>query len=189
MTDDSVSSSSWCYTAGIGYYSTVAMLHSLLDRVSKNGTMVLNIAPMADGTIPSGQQTILRGIGDYLGRFGESVYATRAWDGLRRGPDPDGRRLLHHAARAGTSQDIRFTRSKDNTVLYATVLGWPGNTLNITTLELEPDQPEHPDLGAAARLPPPVPTPTCPPGARTVGPAHHDALLRRRSAPWRTWSS
>ena len=36
--------------------------------------------------------------------------------------------------RAGTNQDIRFTRSKDNTVLYATVLGWPGSTFTITTL-------------------------------------------------------
>ena len=86
MTDDSVSSSSWCYTVGIGYYSTTAMLHALIDRVSKNGTMVLNIAPMADGTIPSGQQTILRGIGDHLNRFGEAVYATRAWSAYGEGP-------------------------------------------------------------------------------------------------------
>jgi alpha-L-fucosidase len=133
QTDDSVSSSSWCYTAGIGYYSTKAMLHALLDRVSKNGTMVLNIAPMADGTIPSGQQTILRGIGDYLGRFGESVYATRAWDAYGEGPTQMGGGSFT-TPREGTSRDIRFTRSKDNTVLYATVLGWPGGTLNITTL-------------------------------------------------------
>jgi len=133
QTDDSVSSSSWCYTAGIGYYSTKAMLHALLDRVSKNGTMVLNIAPMADGTIPSGQQTILRGIGDYLGRFGESVYATRAWVAYGEGPTQMGGGSFT-TPREGTSRDIRFTRSKDNTVLYATVLGWPGGTLNITTL-------------------------------------------------------
>jgi alpha-L-fucosidase len=133
QTDDSVSSSSWCYTAGIGYYSTKAMLHALLDRVSKNGTMVLNIAPMADGTIPGGQQTILRGIGDHLGRFGESVYATRAWDAYGEGPTQMGGGSFT-TPREGTSQDIRFTRSKDDTVLYAAVLGWPGGTLTITTL-------------------------------------------------------
>ncbi|GAA4721043.1 alpha-L-fucosidase [Phytohabitans rumicis] len=66
LTDDSISSSSWCYTVGIGYYSLEAMLHSLIDRVSKNGNMLPNIAPMADGTIPSGQRTILLGIVDYL---------------------------------------------------------------------------------------------------------------------------
>jgi alpha-L-fucosidase len=133
LTDDSVSSSSWCYTVGIGYYSTIAMLHSLIDRVSKNGTMLLNVAPMADGTIPSGQQTILRGMGDYLTRFGESVYATRAWSTYGEGPTQMGGGSFTGPVQ-GTNRDIRFTRSKDNTVLYATVLGWPGSTLTITTL-------------------------------------------------------
>ncbi|MFE9672474.1 alpha-L-fucosidase [Microbispora bryophytorum] len=133
LTDDSVSSSSWCYTVGIGYYSTKALLHALIDRVSKNGTMVLNIAPMADGTIPSGQRTILQGFGDYLKRFGESIYSTRAWATHGEGPTQMGGGSFT-TPREGTSTDIRFTRSKDNTVLYATVLGWPGSTLNITTL-------------------------------------------------------
>jgi alpha-L-fucosidase len=133
MTDDSVSSSSWCYTVGIGYYSTKALLHALIDRVSKNGTMVLNIAPMADGTIPSGQRTILLGLGDHLKRFGEAVYATRAWSAFGEGPTQMGGGSFTQP-REGTSQDIRFTRGKDNTVLYATVLGWPGSTLTITTL-------------------------------------------------------
>ncbi|MEV4148756.1 alpha-L-fucosidase [Amycolatopsis sp. NPDC049691] len=133
LTDDSISSSSWCYTTGIGYYSMKAMLHSLIDRVSKNGTMLLNIAPMADGTIPAGQRTILLGIGDYLARFGESVYATRAWSAYGEGPTQMGGGSFT-TPREGTNRDIRFTRSKDNTVLYATVLGWPGGTLDITTL-------------------------------------------------------
>lgn len=130
---DSISSSSWCYTAGIGYYSLNAMLHSLIDRVSKNGTMLLNIAPRADGTIPSGQRTILVGIGDYLRRFGESIYATRAWSAYGEGQTEMGGGSFV-TPRPGTSRDIRFTRNKANTVLYATVLGWPGGTLNIATL-------------------------------------------------------
>lgn len=133
LTDDSISSSSWCYTTGIGYYSMKAMLHALIDRVSKNGTMLLNIAPMADGTIPSGQRTILLGIGDYLGRFGESIYATRAWSAYGEGPTQMGGGSFT-TPREGTNRDIRFTRSKDNTVLYATVLGWPGSTLDVTML-------------------------------------------------------
>ncbi|WIY00083.1 alpha-L-fucosidase [Amycolatopsis mongoliensis] len=133
LTDDSISSSSWCYTAGIGYYSMKAMLHALIDRVSKNGTMLLNIAPMADGTIPAGQRTILLGLGDYLARFGESIYATRAWSAYGEGPTQMGGGSFT-TPREGTNRDIRFTRSKDGTVLYATVLGWPGGTLDITTL-------------------------------------------------------
>lgn len=136
LTDDSISSSSWCYTEGIGYYPLAAMLHSLIDRVSKNGTMLLNIAPTADGTIPGEQRALLRGFGDYLGRFGESVYATRAWTDYGEGPTEMGGGSFTEPV-AGTSEDIRFTRSKDNTVLYATVLGWPGGMLTVTTLSAD----------------------------------------------------
>ncbi|MFE2728781.1 alpha-L-fucosidase [Kitasatospora sp. NPDC059327] len=129
LTDDSVSSSSWCYTEGIGYYPTRAMLHSLVDRVSKGGALLLNIAPKADGSIPTEQQTILLGIGDWLGRFGEALYATRAWTCYGEGPTQ-----MVSTPLAGTARDIRFTRSKDNRVLYATALGWQGSTMTIATL-------------------------------------------------------
>jgi alpha-L-fucosidase len=95
--------------------------------------MVLNIAPMADGTIPSGQRTVLLGIGDYLRRFGESIYSTRAWEVHGEGPTQMGGGTFQ-TPRTGTAQDVRFTRSKDNRVLYATLLGWPGTTATITTL-------------------------------------------------------
>ncbi|MET7779828.1 alpha-L-fucosidase [Streptomyces sp. NPDC005388] len=133
LTDDSISSSSWCYTQGIGYYSIPQMLHSFLDRVSKNGNMLLNIAPMADGTIPQAQKDILLGIGDHLKRFGESVYDTRAWTAYGEGPTKMGGGAFT-TPHAGTPQDIRFTRNKADNVLYATVLGWPGSSLTIKTL-------------------------------------------------------
>lgn len=133
LTDDSISSSSWCYTVGIGYYTTQALLHALIDRTAKGGTMLLNIAPMADGTIPSGQQTILRAMGDWLGRFGEAVYGTRAWASYGEGPTAMGGGSFS-GPRAGTAKDVRFTRSQDNKVLYATALGWQGSTMTITTL-------------------------------------------------------
>ena len=132
-TDDAISSSSWCYTVGLGYYTTQALLHALIDRVAKGGTMLLNISPMADGTIPSQQQTILLGIGDWLGRFGEAVYATRSWTSYGEGPTAMGGGSFT-GPRAGTPKDIRFTRSQDNTILYATALGWQGQTMTITSL-------------------------------------------------------
>ncbi|MFD9408627.1 alpha-L-fucosidase [Streptomyces sp. NPDC059989] len=133
LTDDSISSSSWCYTQGIGYYSVPQMLHSFIDRVSKNGNVLLNIAPMADGTIPQAQRDVLLGIGDHLKRFGESVYATRAWTAYGEGPTKMGGGSFT-TPHAGTAQDIRFTRNKADDVLYATVLGWPGGSLTIKTL-------------------------------------------------------
>ncbi|WP_033326235.1 alpha-L-fucosidase [Streptomyces yerevanensis] len=133
LTDDSISSSSWCYTEGIGYYTLPQMLHSFIDRVSKNGNMLLNIAPKADGTILQGQRDLLLGIGDYLKRFGESIYSTRAWTAYGEGPTKMGGGSFTRPT-AGTPQDIRFTRDKAGTVLYATVLGWPGSSLTVTTL-------------------------------------------------------
>jgi alpha-L-fucosidase len=131
LTDDAISSSSWCYTEGINYYSTVQMLHSLIDRVSKNGNMLLNISPMADGTIPQKQRTVLLGIGEWLRRFGESIYATRAWTVYGEGPTRAGGGAFS-GPMTGTNKDWRFTCTKDTTTLYATCLGWPGNGANVT---------------------------------------------------------
>ncbi|GGR76597.1 alpha-L-fucosidase [Streptomyces humidus] len=146
LTDDSISSSSWCHTQGIGYYTTQEMLHSLIDRVSKNGNMLLNIAPMADGSIPQAQKDILLGIGDHLKRFGESLYGTRAWTAYGEGPTKMGGGSFT-TPRAGTAQDIRFTRDKAGTVLYATVLGWPGDSLTVRTLA-----PDRIDLSSLASV-------------------------------------
>ncbi|WP_042405479.1 alpha-L-fucosidase [Streptacidiphilus carbonis] len=132
-TDDAISATSWCYTNGITYYSLQAILHSLIDRTAKGGTMILNVSPMADGTIPSQQQSVLLGMGDWLGRFGEAVYATRSWASYGEGPTAMGGGSFS-GPKAGTPQDVRFTRSQDNTVLYATTLGWQGGTTTITTL-------------------------------------------------------
>ncbi|MFE7277569.1 alpha-L-fucosidase [Streptomyces sp. NPDC057623] len=136
LTDDSISDSSWCYTEGIGYYSLAQMLHSLIDRVSKNGNMLLNIAPQADGTIPPGQRDLLLAIGAYLKRHGESIYDTRAWTAYGEGPTKMGGGSFTRPT-AGTARDIRFTRNKADTVLYATALGWPGSSLTIQTLGSE----------------------------------------------------
>ena len=132
-TDDSISPSSWCYTTGMSYYATNALIDALIDRVSKNGTMILNIAPMADGTIPQAQQNILLGIGDWLNRFGEAIYSNRAWVVYGEGPTKMGGGSFVTPT-AGTSTDIRFMRNQATNTLYAIVMGWPGSSFNITTL-------------------------------------------------------
>ncbi len=133
LTDDILSTSTWCYTDDISYHSLEQILHSLVDRVSKNGNLLLNISPTADGVIPAEQRAVLLGIGDYLRRFGESIYDTRAWTVYGEGPTPMGGGAFTPPV-AGTDADLRFTRNKEGTVLYATVLGWPAPTLTATTL-------------------------------------------------------
>jgi len=132
-TDDAVSPSSWGYTTGMTYYATNALIDALIDRVSKNGTMLLNISPMADGTIPQAQQDLLLGIGDWLGRFGEAIYSNRCWQVYGEGPTKMGG-SLYVAPIAGTNTDIRFMRNKATNTLYAIVMGWPGSQFTITSL-------------------------------------------------------
>ena len=125
LTDDAVSPSSWCYTEGIEYYSKKAILHSFIDRISKNGNMLLNISPKADGTIPQAQKDILLSLGAWLKKYGEAVYATRAWEVYGEGPTKMGGGYgVMGAPLEGTAKDIRYTRSKDYTTLYAILLGW-----------------------------------------------------------------
>ncbi len=135
LTDDSVGTGSWSWEQGMGYYNSTQMIHSLLDRVSKNGNMLLNIAPRLDGTIPAEQQQILLDMGQYLERNGEAVYNTRAWDVYGEGPTKMGGGSFVRPV-AGNAKDIRYTASKDDSKLYATVLGWPGDngTVALTAL-------------------------------------------------------
>ncbi len=125
LTDDAISSSSWCYTKGIGYYSKIQILHSFIDRISKNGNMILNISPKAEGTIPQEQKDVLYAMGKWLKKYGEAVYATRAWEVYGEGPTKMGAAHgIMGAPIAGTTKDIRYTRSKDYKTLYAFKLGW-----------------------------------------------------------------
>ncbi|KAH7304276.1 alpha-L-fucosidase-domain-containing protein [Stachybotrys elegans] len=134
LTDDAISASSWSYTEGIGYYSSKQMIHSLIDRVSKNGNMLLNISPTAAGLLPAEQERVLLDIGAYLERYGESIYSTRAWDIYGEGPNKAGGGSFT-APLSGNSSDVRFTRNKDGNILYATFLGWPSDgTVFIKTL-------------------------------------------------------
>jgi alpha-L-fucosidase len=125
LTDDAISSSSWCYTEGIGYYSKKQILHGFIDHISKNGNLLLNISPKADGSIPQEQKDVLLAMGSWLKKYGEAVYATRAWEKCGEGPTKMG---AAHGVMGppaeGTARDIRYTRSKDNSILYAILLGW-----------------------------------------------------------------
>ncbi len=140
LTDDAISSSSWCYTEGIGYYSKKQVLHGFLDRISKNGNLLLNISPMADGTIPVEQKDILLAMGEWLKKYGEAIYSTRAWEKYGEGPTlmGAGQGIFTEPAE-GTAKDVRYTRSKDNTTLYAIMLGWDNGQKDMTLSLLATD--------------------------------------------------
>ncbi len=141
LTDDAVSSSSWCYTEGIRYYTAKQILHSFIDKISKNGNLLLNISPKSDGTIPQEQKDMLLAIGGWLKKYGEAVYATRAWETYGEGPTKMGAAYgIMSAPSEGTAKDVRYTRSKDNTTLYATLLGWDKGQKEIVLRSLSSDR-------------------------------------------------
>lgn len=118
-----------------GYLQPQDVIHWLIDTVSKNGTFILNIPGKPDGTIDSKEIAVLDGITDWMQVNGEAIYATRPWKIFGEGPD-----MVKSGSFQGTSvsklgpQDIRFTRNKANTVVYAIILGWPGKEAVIHAL-------------------------------------------------------
>jgi len=129
MTDDTISTGSWCYTRDLKIKPPDKVIHALIDTVAKNGVVLLNISPRADGTIPQDQQNVLRELGAWLKINGEAIYATRPWETFGEGPtiepaggfkDRDKFLKLKY-----TDKDIRYTRSKDGKTVYAIVCGWP----------------------------------------------------------------
>ena len=132
QTDTSVSYKSWGYIANDEFKSVTSIVHDLVDIVSKNGNLLLNIGPRADGTIPDEAAACLRGLGDWLKINGEAIYGTRCWKTFGEGPTGVPKAFDEKAQPAYTSDDIRFTVRDNN--LYAIALGWPSETIKISTL-------------------------------------------------------
>ena len=148
LTDDTISMGSWCYTRDLKIKSTAKVLHDFIDIVSKNGCLLLNISPKADGTIPEIQRKVLLGMGEWLKVNGEAIYDTRPWLAFGEGPTRlrKGGGFVGHVAY--TAKDIRYTRSKDGRTLYAIVLGWPeGGAVTLTGVKVDMENAEGGKVG------------------------------------------
>jgi len=91
------------------HISVTDLIHSFVDIVSKNGNLLLNVGPMADGTIPDLQLKRLRGLGDWLKVNGDAIFGTRPWT------------RAEGTTREGIA--VRFTAKGD--ALFAILLGKP----------------------------------------------------------------
>jgi alpha-L-fucosidase len=108
-----------------GYKTPTYVIHSLIDIVSKNGNLMLDIPITGDGVIDSDERAFLEAIATWIPKHGEAIYGTRPFSVYGEGP-PDvapTASFNERNQRPYTVEDIRFTR-KGETV-YAFALGWP----------------------------------------------------------------
>jgi alpha-L-fucosidase len=126
QTDTSVSNKSWGYIDNDTFKSPEFIVHQLVDIVSKNGNLLLNVGPRSDGTIPDEVQRILLDVGSWLKVNGDAIYGTSPWKVYGEGPTKVAGGAFHDTdTQAYTAEDVRFT-VKGN-ALYAVELAWPAN--------------------------------------------------------------
>jgi alpha-L-fucosidase len=123
----------WHYDRGLyennGYKTSKTVIQTMVDIVSKNGNLMLNIPVRGDGSIDEKERKIVEGIGAWMKINSESIYGTRPWKIFGEGPAQqktaklDGPGFNEGKGKAFTHEDIRFVTKGD--VLYATSMGWP----------------------------------------------------------------
>jgi alpha-L-fucosidase len=114
--DDSVHQR-WGYLTDAQYWNVGTIVTRLIENVCRNGNLLLNFSPRADGSIPDEQVKLLLGIGAWLDVNGDAIYGTRPWTKAGEGVLTLGRGQHYTAA------DIRFTKKGDS--LYALLMAWP----------------------------------------------------------------
>jgi alpha-L-fucosidase len=125
----------WHYARGIyernGYKTPTTVIQTLVDIVSKNGNLMLNIPVRGDGSIDEKARKIVEGIGAWMKANSESIYGTRPWKIFGEGPAQEAVAQLsaqgfnEGKGKPFTHEDIRFNMKGD--ALYATAMGWPEN--------------------------------------------------------------
>jgi alpha-L-fucosidase len=126
QTDTSISNRSWGYIENDTFKSPEFIVHQLVDIVSKNGNLLLNIGPRSDGTIPQEVQQVLLDVGSWLKVNGDAIYGTRPWRVYGEGPTKVVGGAFHDTdTLAYTPEDFRFTTKGG--ALFVIQLAWPSN--------------------------------------------------------------
>lgn len=124
---------SWHYDRGIynrdGYKSAKTVIQLLVDIVSKNGNLLLNIPVRGDGSIDEKELKVLEDITKWMNINSECIFETRPWQIYGEGPTAENANPINaqgfNEGKGGpyTAEDIRFTKKGD--VLYVMVMELP----------------------------------------------------------------
>lgn len=139
----------WHYDRGIydrnEYKSSKTVMQLLVDIVSKNGNLLLNIPIRGDGSIDELELKVVEDITKWMDINSECIYSTRPWYIYGEGPKSESSNPLNaqgfneSEGAAYTSKDIRFTKKGD--VLYAIVMEIPEDNEEINIKSLASDSP------------------------------------------------
>ena len=126
QTDTAIALNSWGYTEHNNFRPAEDIICDLVDIVSKNGCLLLNVGPKPDGTITEEERTVLLKIGEWLKRNGEAIYGSRVWRRFGEGPTQvtDGQ-FSDGIRKNFTSEDFRFTTAGG--YLYVIAMKCSGN--------------------------------------------------------------
>jgi alpha-L-fucosidase len=122
----------WHYNRSIynnnGYKSANTVIHMLVDIVSKNGNLLLNVPLRGDGTYDEKEYAVVQGITAWMNVNKEGIYGTRPWVIFGEGPTAERANALSgQGFNEGTSYDARDIRyvKKGDSIVYVTLMGWP----------------------------------------------------------------